>query len=701
MDIFEECHAINNLLFANREDEARNQLIRVLDYHSKENIQYSALLNHLIRQLGLFPYLQTETATWEDRYAFEAFKVDVGGVRPLTLHREQSHLLKRLINGESVAVSAPTSFGKSFVIDSFIAIKKPKNVVIIVPTIALTDETRRRVYKKFSDGYNIITTPDAELEEKNIFIFPAERAIGYSLRLAEIDILIVDEFYKASADFDKERSPALLRAILRLGQIAKQRYFLAPNVTELNANPFTKGMEFVPLSFNTVILEKHELYRDIRSPEEKAEVFLKIMSEIRSKTLVYAGTYSGIDDVAELLTAAVPVTREPMLTHFSRWLSEHYGPDWLLPELALRGIGIHNGNLHRSLSQIQIRLFEENKGLSTIVSTSSIIEGVNTSAENVVIWRNRNGAAKLNDFTYRNIIGRGGRMFKHFIGQIYILEEPPEPAQIPLNLEFSDALLGHTDEVLHAESLTDEQVKSIVAYKAEMAGILGEERFKSLQDSDALQISNSTLAREIAINMRDHPDTWKGLGYLNSQEVSRWDKFLYQIIHLKPAGWDIEYSKFVEFVKILSGNWQHPIPVLLNRLKRYGIDVNLFFKLERNATYKLASLINDVSVLHKAIFEDEVDISPFISRLSHAFLPSTVYQLEEYGLPRMLSKKLHRAQIIDFTDRDLTIHKVIDFLNVIGEAYLFERVTDLDRFDKYVMRYFYLGISKPNRRTTG
>ena len=34
----------------------------------------------------------------------------------------------------------------------------------------------------------------------------------------------------------------------------------------------------------------------------------------------------------------------------------------------------------------------------------------------------KTGAKSLNDFTYRNIIGRGGRMFKHFIGKIYTYE---------------------------------------------------------------------------------------------------------------------------------------------------------------------------------------------------------------------------------------------------------------------------------------
>ncbi|WP_341466368.1 DEAD/DEAH box helicase, partial [Pseudomonas viridiflava] len=75
----------------------------------------------------------------------ESFKVDTGAPELVTLHREQSLLLSKLLSGKSVAVSAPTSFGKSFLIDSFISIKKPKKIAIIVPTIALTDETRRRL----------------------------------------------------------------------------------------------------------------------------------------------------------------------------------------------------------------------------------------------------------------------------------------------------------------------------------------------------------------------------------------------------------------------------------------------------------------------------------------------------------------------------------------------------------------------------
>ncbi|MCB0486695.1 MAG: DEAD/DEAH box helicase, partial [Flavobacteriaceae bacterium] len=261
---------------------------------------YSPLVNHLIKETGLYPYIQPETSAWNDRYVYEAFKVDVGRGEERTLHREQSHLLKKIIDGESVAVSAPTSFGKSFIIDAFIALNKPNNVVIIVPTIALTDETRRRLYKKFSDKYKIITTTEVDLMEKNIFIFPQERALNYIDKIETIDLLIVDEFYKASTSFDKERSSSLIRAIMKLGDIAKQRYYLAPNIKEIKSNPFTKDMSFMEvLCFNTVYLEKYKLYDDInRNEGKKGEALLKILDESKGKTLIYAGTYADIDRIA-------------------------------------------------------------------------------------------------------------------------------------------------------------------------------------------------------------------------------------------------------------------------------------------------------------------------------------------------------------------------------------------------------------------
>jgi hypothetical protein len=695
MDIFESCQTINDAILAKNEVQARNDLIKLLDYHSTTNIEYSPLVNHLIRQIGLYPYINPSTATWQDRYLYELFKVDIGLEKPVTLHREQSILLKKLIQGESLAISAPTSFGKSFVIDAFIKITQPKNVVIVVPTVALTDETRRRLYSKFAHEYKIITTTEVELSEKNIFIFPQERAINYVNKIDNLDILIIDEFYKASPNFDKERSPSLIRIILKLGQKAKQKYFLAPNISELKENPFTRGMEFIHLDFNTVFLEKYELYRRIRNDERaKSKALLEILTSKNAKTLIYAGTYSNIDKVSNLIIDNIETIENPLLNQFAHWLTKNYDTNWKLTNLVKKGYGIHNGQLHRSLSQIQIKLFEDPNGLNNIISTSSIIEGVNTSAEQVVLWRNRNGRARLNDFTYKNIIGRGGRMFKHFIGKIFILEEPPISTETQLQLEFPNELLGDVDEVVYEHDLTSDQIHRIISYKEEMSEIIGADFFNRLQAENAFQSSNFDLIKNIATDIYKNRSEWKGLVYLNSPNVDNWDRLLYKIIRLAPSGWDAKYSTFVAFIKILTKNWEHTIPQLLNELDEYDVSIDMFFTLERNMSYKFASLLSDVNILQKVILpRDGVDISPFIAKLSHAFLPSVVYQLEEYGLPRMISKKIHKSGLMDFENAELTIHQSIEAFNKIGKEKIMANTIGLNKFDKYILDYFYDGIT--------
>lgn len=691
--IFSECHKINDLLVLDKENEAREELIKLLDYHNTNEIQYTPLINHMIRETGLFPYLQQDTADWEERYVYEVFKVNVGLNEPVTLHREQSLLLKKLLEGKNIAVSAPTSFGKSFVIDAFIKIKKPKNVLIIVPTIALTDETRRRLYKKFANEYKIITTTEVEPGEKNIFIFPQERAINYLEKIEYFDILIIDEFYKASSKFDPQRSPSLIKAIIKIGSKSKQKYFLAPNISSLEKNPFTEGMEFISLDFNTVYLEKHELYREIRRDiQKKSLALLDILKKQKTKSLIYAGTYTNIDAVSDLILLNVPEVDSKLLKDFSDWLSENYYYNWSLTNLVKRGTGIHNGRLHRSLSQIQVKVFEEKDGLDNLISTSSIIEGVNTSAENVIIWMNKNGSSKLNDFTYRNIIGRSGRMFRHFIGKVYILDQPPVNERTELEIPFPEEILGDIDEKRYESMLTKEQVAKILYYQEEMSEILGLETYNRLKGESAFQSSDAELIKSIALDMSQNPEAWNGLSYLNSTNRNHWDTTLYRIINLLPGGWETKSSTFVAFIKALRDNWFKTIPQLLSDLDAYDVSIDDFFKLERTLTFKFASLLKDVNTLQKEILKHKnYDVSKFISYISHAFLPTVVFQLEEYGLPRMISKKIHKSGVINFYDTELNLHNTIEIFNSLNIDYVVE-MAKLSEFEKYILAYFYDGI---------
>lgn len=693
--VFTACQKANNLIEAGQEADARDCMIQLLSNMQKSQLPSNALVNHLIRQLGLYPYIQMDTASLQDQIAYEVFKANVGQENDITLHREQSFLLKKLLEGTDIAVSAPTSFGKSFIIDAFIAIKQPQNVVIIVPTIALTDETRRRLCRKFSDRYTIITTPEVSLGEKNIFIFPQERVFGYVDKIKDIDILIIDEFYKAEASTDG-RSSLLLKAILELSGKAKQRYFLAPNISSLEASPFTKGMQFVPVEFKTVVTEFHHDYQDFATDnkeDEKKKRVLSIIRETNTKTLIYAGSYTQTDVLLELLSNNLPDICSPILQDFAEWLRENYGKDYTLAKAVPKGVGIHNGRLHRSLSQIQVNLFEREDGINNLVSTSSIIEGVNTSAENVVLWSNRNGTARLSSFAYNNIAGRGGRMFRYFVGRVYELEQPPVREPKELKLEMPDDVLLTIDPKRSNTELTREQIIKIVAFSEEVDSILGKGVYNKMINDPALRSFTSYDIRDTASELMKDEAAFSSLPLLFSENIKDWNTPLrdcyFHMGHIDIMDW-----QFIRFVKILSKNWQMTIPEMLTEMRQsgVGIDINTFFEYERKVAFDLSSLLGKVNTLLKYIREDTIDISPFIVRVNHAFLPKLVYELEEYGLPRMISRKIQDTGLIDLEQADKSVNDIIEEFHKVGFKTIKE-ATNLSEFESYVLSFFYSGIS--------
>ena len=92
--------------------------------------------------------------TYRDQLTYEAYRSSSD--QQIVYHREQLKIIERLEDGRNVILSAPTSFGKSLIIDMLCASAKRRRVVIIVPTIALIDETKRRLFARLGDDVQII-----------------------------------------------------------------------------------------------------------------------------------------------------------------------------------------------------------------------------------------------------------------------------------------------------------------------------------------------------------------------------------------------------------------------------------------------------------------------------------------------------------------------------------------------------------------
>jgi hypothetical protein len=88
-------------------------LIRALE-HREDFAGCSPLLNALLRETGLYPYAEPGELSTRDRLAFEFHRPE-GQLadRGMVFHRVQAQVYWRLMDGENIILSAPTSFGKS------------------------------------------------------------------------------------------------------------------------------------------------------------------------------------------------------------------------------------------------------------------------------------------------------------------------------------------------------------------------------------------------------------------------------------------------------------------------------------------------------------------------------------------------------------------------------------------------------------
>ncbi|MBS0174612.1 MAG: hypothetical protein JSR64_11295, partial [Nitrospira sp.] len=106
-------------LLEEQENEGRDALIRTLEFR-KVLHPYEPILSALIQRAGLYPYLEDEDGlSTADLVNLEYHGAE--GMNDIVLHSAQAKVYRALMDGANVILSAPTSFGKSLLIDAMIA----------------------------------------------------------------------------------------------------------------------------------------------------------------------------------------------------------------------------------------------------------------------------------------------------------------------------------------------------------------------------------------------------------------------------------------------------------------------------------------------------------------------------------------------------------------------------------------------------
>lgn len=427
----------------------------------------------VLNRLGNFPALDYAKRRFElseaslpvRSFAETAFRADSNTVRlaerAVSLTDFQFELWNRLTDGGDVGVSAPTSAGKSFILQTYahksLVDGRANNIAFLVPTRALINQVSDDVSQWLvSTGLDVelITTPipkGNDLPHRAVFIVTQERMqlLQSAHPALQFELMIVDE---AQSIGDGPRGVLLSSTIEEaLERNSKMQLLLAgPNLSDPArlARPF--GSSLTPVRTDEASVTQNIIFVDCdatRPSYANLSLFAegqKIpfgsvdceqpLTDHRSK-LVNVALRLGAGG-QNLIYALGPFECEQIsfgladrdlestsyLQELSHFIKEAVHEKYPLAQYVQRQVGYHYGRQPSLVRKAIEDAFNEGH-LQYLTTTSTLLYGVNLPAQNLFLHtpeRGRDQPINSNDFW--NLAGRAGRMGKEFSGNIFLID---------------------------------------------------------------------------------------------------------------------------------------------------------------------------------------------------------------------------------------------------------------------------------------
>jgi len=407
------------------------------------------------------------------------------------------------LDKKRLLVSAPTSFGKTFILRELIFLNQEryKNILLIFPTIALLNENTdsiKALVDAINADYKIINNVYSSINQNDnhIFILTPERVLKLlsDQENINIDFFFFDEVYKIDEDFSTDedsvekskenpkadngnRAKAFRITLYLLSKRIEDFYLAGPylnldnaqegfkryieenNITDIQVD-FEPTMRIEIDAWKKYASEKHpilgeqviELYQ--KGSPTTVEKIVGIMNYLNDndldQSIFYCSTPANSMDYVKNVINYIPSRKNKLKRNmvFIEHLKQKYGfhitdvanntaEYWSLVRALENGYGIHHGKFPKYIQNEILKMFNR-KDFNHLFCTSTIIEGVNTTAKNVVIINNSVGNSTMSAFALKNIKGRAGRYYHHYAGRIFYTDRKQREIEktIELQLDF-------------------------------------------------------------------------------------------------------------------------------------------------------------------------------------------------------------------------------------------------------------------------
>ncbi len=372
------------------------------------------------------------------------------------------------LNDTSFSYSGPTSMGKSLLMRMFIKEKILNgfkvNFAILVPTKALISEISSNIIQKdmqdelAKQNYKVVTSGNSLFFKQDntnyIMVMTPERMLYtlISYQYLSIDYLFIDEAHKISqhdgrATFyfkitemlmDRLRKPHI---ILASPNIPNPEIYLSALPAEQRQKPTYLRTTFTPVSqlkyvldiknhqfmiFNehSNIKDKLELISDLAEDENSTSLMHKIIGHDLSKSnIVYCSGREKAVSIAKSYAVSLPYLNDKELDGVAIEICNEIHKDYYLADLIKKGVAYHVGYLPLSI-RTKIEDLYRNRKIKTVFCTSTLIEGVNLPADNLIVVSCKMGArGNMNQVEFRNLLGRVGRIEYNLYGNVFLIRD--------------------------------------------------------------------------------------------------------------------------------------------------------------------------------------------------------------------------------------------------------------------------------------